>query len=189
MSALVMSVTISLDGYATGPDVSMENAMGVGGEALHEWLFEGDETDKAAGESMSAGVGACIVGRVMHDLGIPHWGDVPLPMPTVVLTHEKLPDRPMTSASFTYVSGIKPALARARELAGDQDVLLMGGPGVIRQYLSLGLVDEIRLSIAHLLLGGGLRLFEGIGNPPPRFEAVSSRSSSLATHLVLRTVR
>lgn len=189
MSALVMSVTISLDGYATGPDVSMENAMGVGGEALHEWLFEGDETDKAAGESMSAGVGACIVGRVMHDLGIPHWGDVPLPMPTVVLTHEKLPNRPMTSASFTYVSGIKPALARARELAGEQDVLLMGGPGVIRQYLSLGLVDEIRLSIAHLLLGGGLRLFEGIGNPPPRFEAVSSKSSSLATHLVLRTVR
>ena len=125
----------------------------------------------------------------MHDLGIPHWGDVPLPMPTVVLTHEKLPDRPMTSGSFTYVSGIKPALARARELAGEQDVLLMGGPGVIRQYLSLGLVDEIRLSIAHLLLGGGLRLFEGIGNPPPRFEAVSSRSSSLATHLVLRTVR
>ena len=189
MSALVMSVTISLDGYATGPDVSMENAMGVGGEALHEWLFEGDETDKAAGESMSEGAGACIVGRVMHDLGIPHWGDVPLPMPTVVLTHEKLPDRPMTSGTFTYVSGIKPALARARELAGDQDVLLMGGPGVIRQYLSLGLVDEIRLSIAHLLLGGGLRLFEGIGNPPPRFEAVSSKSSSLATHLVLRTVR
>ena len=189
MSALIMSVTISLDGYATGPDVSMENAMGVGGEALHEWLFEGDETDKAAGESMSAGAGACIVGRVMHDLGIPHWGDVPLPMPTVVLTHEKLADRPMTSGSFTYVSGIKPALARARELAGDQDVLLMGGPGVIRQYLSLGLVDEIRLSIAHLLLGGGLRLFEGIGNPPPRFEAVSSKSSSLATHLVLRTVR
>lgn len=189
MSALVMSMTISLDGYATGPEVSMENAMGVGGEALHEWLFEGDETDKAVGESMSAGVGACIVGRVMHDLGIPHWGDVPLPMPTVVLTHEKLPDRPMTSGTFTYVSGIKPALARARELAGDQDVLLMGGPGVIRQYLSLGLVDEIRLSIAHLLLGGGLRLFEGIGNPPPRFEAVSSRSSSLATHLVLRTVR
>ena len=189
MSALVMSVTISLDGYATGPDVSMENAMGVGGEALHEWLFEGDETDKAAGESMSAGAGACIVGRVMHDLGIPHWGDVPLPMPTVVLTHETLPDRPMTSGSFTYVSGIKPALARARELAGEQDVLLMGGPGVIRQYLSLGLVDEIRLSIAHLLLGGGLRLFEGIGNPPPRFEAVSSRSSSRATHLVLRTVR
>lgn len=189
MSALVMSMTMSLDGYATGPDVSMENAMGVGGEALHEWLFEGDETDKAVGETISAGVGACIVGRVMHDLGIPHWGDVPFPLPTVVLTHEELPDRPMTSGTFTYVSGIKPALARARELAGDKDVLLMGGPGVIRQYLSVGLVDEIRLSIAHLLLGGGLRLFEGVGNPPPRFEAVSSRSSSLATHLVLRAVR
>jgi dihydrofolate reductase len=189
MSALVMSMTISLDGYATGPDVSVENAMGVGGEALHEWLFDGDETDKLAGESLSAGIGACIVGRVMHDLGVPHWGDVPFPMPTVVLTHEELPDKPMTSGTFTYVAGIKPALARARELAGEQDVLLMGGPGVIRQYLSVGLVDEIRLSIAHLLLGGGLRLFEGVGNPPPRFEAVSATSSSLATHLVLRTVR
>lgn len=189
MSSLVMSMTMSLDGYATGPEVSMENAMGVGGEALHEWLFDGDETDKEVGKSISAGVGACIVGRVMHDLGIPHWGDVPFPLPTVVLTHEELPDRPMTSGTFTYVSGIKPALARARELAGDQDVLLMGGPGVIRQYLSVGLVDEIRLSIAHLLLGGGLRLFEGIGNPPPQFEAVSSTSSALATHLVLRSVR
>ena len=189
MSSLVMSMTISLDGYATGPDVSMENAMGVGGEALHEWLFEGDATDQAASEGISAGIGACIVGRVMHDLGVPHWGDVPFPLPTVVLTHEDLPDKPMTSDSFTYVSGIKPALARARELAGERDVLLMGGPGVIRQYLSVGLVDEIRLSIAHLLLGGGLRLFDGIGNPPPRFEAVSSMSSSLATHLVLRTAR
>lgn len=189
MSSLVMSMTMSLDGYATGPDVSMENAMGVGGEALHEWLFEGDETDKAVGESLSAGIGACIVGRVMHDLGAPHWEDVPFPLPTVVLTHEELPDKAMKSDTFTYVSGIKPALARARELAGDRDVLLMGGPGVIRQYLSVGLVDEIRLSIAHLLLGSGLRLFEGIGNPPPQFEAVSATSSSLATHLVLRTVR
>ena len=65
----------------------------------------------------------------------------------------------------------------------------MGGPGVIRQYLSVGLVDEIRLSIAHLLLGGGLRLFDGIGNPPPQFEAVSAASSTLATHLVLKTRR
>jgi len=189
MSSLVMSMTISLDGCATGPDVSMENAMGLGGEALHEWLFDGDDTDKAVAESLSGGIGACLVGRVMHDLGIPHWGDVPFPLPTVVLTHEELPDRPMTSGTFTYVSGIKPALARARELAGERDVLLMGGPGVIRQYLSTGLIDEIRLSIAHLLMGGGLRLFDGIGTPPPKFETVSSQSSSLATHLVLRALR
>jgi dihydrofolate reductase len=187
MSALVMSMTISLDGYAAGPEVGVENAMGIGGEALHAWLFDGDETDKAMGESLSAGIGACIVGRVMHDLGVPHWGDVPFPLPTVVLTHEELPDKPMTSDTFTYVSGVKPALARARELAGDQDVLLMGGPAVTRQYLSVGLVDEIRLSIAHLLLGAGLRLFEGLGSPPPQFETVSATSSSLATHLVLRT--
>ena len=189
MSSLVMSITMSLDGYSAGPDISMENAMGVGGEALHEWLFDGDETDEAAGKSIPAGIGACIVGRVMHDVGVPHWGDVPFPLPTVVLTHEELPDQPMKSGTFTYVAGIKPALARARELAGDQDVLLMGGPGVARQYLSVGLVDEIRLSIAHLLLGDGRRLFEGLGNPPPQFEAVSSTSSKLATHLVLRTVR
>jgi dihydrofolate reductase len=188
MSSLVMSTTISLDGYATGPDVSVDHAMGVGGEALHEWLFEGDDIDKTAAESQSAGIGACIVGRTMHDLGVPHWGDVPYPLPTVVLTHEELPDKPMTSAAFTYVSGVKPALARARELAGDQDMLLMGGPAVIRQFMSVGLVDEIRLSIAHLLLGSGLRLFDGIGTPP-RLETVSATSSSLATHLVLKTVR
>lgn len=188
MSSLVMSMTISLDGFATGPQISEDDAMGVGGEALHEWMFEGDDVDKAVAESLSAGIGACIVGRTMHDLGVPHWGDVPFPLPTVVLTHEELPDKPMTSASFTYVTGVKPALARARELAGGKDVLLMGGPAVVRQYLSVGLVDEMRLSIAHLLLGSGLRLFDGI-TTPPRLVTVSATSTSLATHLVLKTVR
>lgn len=189
MSSLVMSMTISLDGFGAGPDASAEHAMGVGGEALHEWLFDGDETDTLIGQGLRDGIGACLVGRTMHDLGVPHWGDVPYPLPTVVLTHEELPDRPMKSDSFTYVSGVKPALARARELAGDQDVLLMGGPDTARQFLSVGLVDEIRLSIAHLLLGRGLRLFDGLGTPPPQFETVSATSTTLATHLVLRTIR
>jgi dihydrofolate reductase len=188
MSSTVLAITMSLDGFVAGPDVSVADAMGVGGDALHHWLFEGDETDARVAASLSAGIGACIVGRTMHDVGVGHWGDVPYPLPTVVLTHEPLPDRQMASAEFTYVSGMQDALDRARELAEGQDVLVMGGARIAQQFLAAGLIDEMRLSIAHLLLGVGLRLFDDVGEPPA-FEAVSSESTALATHLVLRAVR
>lgn len=187
MSRLILAMTTSLDGFSTGPDISLENAMGVGGEALHEWIFGGDPIDQRASTSMSAGIGACIVGRTMHDLGVPHWEDVPFPLPTVVLTHEELPDRRMKSDAFRYVSGIPEAVERANELAGDQDVLVMGGSNIAQQFVNAGLIDEIRLSIAHILLGEGVRLFDRL-KLAPGLETVSSESSSLATHLVLRTV-
>lgn len=186
MSVLILAMTTSIDGYATGPDISVEDAMGVGGEALHEWIFGDDPVDQRIATSLSVGVGACIVGRTMHDLGVPHWEDVPYPLPTVVLTHERLPDRQMKSDVFTYVSGVSEAVAKAKELAGDKDVLVMGGSNVAQQFINAGLIDEIRLSIAHVLLGEGVRLFDGL-DVAPALETVSSESSSLATHLVLRT--
>lgn len=186
MSLVALAMTISLDGYATGPDISVEDAMGVGGEALHEWIFGDDPIDQDAARRMSDGVGACVVGRTMHDLGIPHWEDVPYPMPTVVLTHEQLPDRQMKSDAFRYVAGVDEALARARDLAGDRDVLVMGGPDIAQQFLNAGAIEEIRLSIAHILLGDGVRLFDNLA-VAPSLAAVSSVSSTLATHLVLRT--
>lgn len=186
MTAVVLAMTTSLDGYATGPDISVEDAMGVGGEALHDWIFGDDPIDQRVAKSLPAGIGACIVGRTMHDLGVPHWEDVPYPLPTVVLTHEQLPDRQMKSDAFRYVSGIPAAVERAKELAGDKDVLVMGGSNIARQFLNAGLIDEIRLSIAHILLGDGVRLFDEL-DVAPRLETVASESSSLATHLVLRT--
>ncbi len=186
MSSVVLAMTISLDGYATGPDISVEDAMGVGGEAIHEWIFGDDPIDTRVAKSLSAGIGACIVGRRMHDLGVPHWEDVPYPLPTVVLTHEDLPDRQMKSDSFTYVSGIPAAIECAKELAGDQDVLVMGGSNIAQQFINAGLIDEIRLSIAHILLGDGVRLFDDL-DVAPGLATISSETSSLATHLVLRT--
>ncbi|GAA3533561.1 dihydrofolate reductase family protein [Aeromicrobium panaciterrae] len=186
MPAVVLAMTTSLDGFATGPDISVEDAMGVGGEALHEWIFGDDPVDQKVARSLSAGIGACIIGRTMHDLGVPHWEDVPYPLPTVVLTHEELPDRQMKSDSFRYVAGVEQALARAKELAGDKDVLVMGGSATAQQFLNAGLIDEIRLSIAHLLLGDGVRLFDDL-DVAPGLETVSSESSTHATHLVLRT--
>lgn len=186
MSSIVLAMTITLDGFATGPDISVEDAMGVGGEGIHDWIFGDDETDQRVAKSLSAGVGACIIGRTMHDLGIPHWEDVPYPLPTVVLTHEELPDRQMKSDAFRYVSTVQDAVARAKELAGDKDVLVMGGSNVAQQFLNAGLIDEIRLSVAHILLGDGVRLFDNL-DVAPGLETVSSESSALATHLVLRT--
>ena len=186
MSSIVLAMTITLDGFATGPDISVEDAMGVGGERIHDWIFGDDETDRRVAKSLSAGVGACIIGRTMHDLGIPHWEDVPYPLPTVVLTHEELPDRQMKSDAFRYVSTVQDAVARAKELAGDKDVLVMGGSNVAQQFLNAGLIDEIRLSVAHILLGDGVRLFDNL-DVAPGLVTVSSESSALATHLVLRT--
>ena len=79
MSALILAMTTSIDGYATGPDISVEDAMGVGGEALHEGVVGGVPVDQLVAKSLSAGIVACIVGRTMHDLGVPHWEDVPYP--------------------------------------------------------------------------------------------------------------
>ena len=84
----------------------------------------------------------------------------------MVLTHEELPDRQMKSDAFRYVSGIPEAVERAKELAGDQDVLVMGGSNIAQQFLNAGLIDEIRLSIAHILLGDGVRLFDELKVAP-----------------------
>lgn len=92
----------------------------------------------------------------------------------------------MKSESFRYVAGIAEAVAKATELAEGKDVLVMGGSAIAQQFINAGLIDEFRLSIAHILLGDGVRLFDNV-SVAPTLETVSSVSSSRATHLVLRT--
>jgi len=117
------------------------------------------------------------------------WEDVPWPVPTVVLTHEALEDRPMKSGTFSYVSGIEQALERARQAADGRNILVMGGADGAHQFLAAGLIDQIRLHVAHVLLGDGLRLFDGVGPNHAEFALTSSESTVLATHLVLEVIR
>jgi dihydrofolate reductase len=187
MAKLRLHITMSLDGYVAGPDQDEENPLGIGGVALHEWVFplkefqdmhggEGGETNASSAvvQERWANIGATIMGRNMFgpirgqwpdDSWRGWWGEEPpYHHPVFVLTHH--PREPLEmqgGTTFEFVTdGIESALAKAKEAAQGADVWLAGGASVSNQYLAAGLVDEIDVSIAPILLGGGERLFEGV---------------------------
>ena len=206
MSKLRLSITMSLDGYVAGPDQSEENPLGVGGMELHEWAFplerfremhgeEGGEVNASSGvvEERRAGIGATIMGRNMFGGGPGPWPEpawngwwgeeTPFGAPVFVLTHH--PREPLVfNTTFTFVEGAERALELAREAAGDADVVIAGGAGTARQYLEAGLVDELTLSVAPVLLGSGERLFDGL--PPRAYEQVSAVGAPGVVHLTYR---
>lgn len=188
MPKLRFHIAISLDGYTSGPDQSVDNPLGVGGMHLHDWAFvlaawraphglEGGEVNASTAvvEETVAGVGATIMGRNMFG-GHPGpwnpakpwngwWGvDPPFHHPVFVLTHHARPPLALEGGTtFTFVTdGIETALAQARRAAGDKDVALAGGASAARQYLNAGLVDEMELHVAPILLGAGERLLDGV---------------------------
>src|SRR3989440_3203972 len=195
MSKLKLNITMSIDGFVAGPDQSPEHPLGVGGEQLHDWLVplrafreshgeEGGEVNPSTpfAEDILGGAGATIMGRNMfgggpgpwaNDSWKGWWGDEPpFHHPVFVLTHH--PREPLQmkgGTTFHFVTdGIEAALAQAREAAGGQDVSLGGGAATIQQYLAAGLVDEIVISIAPVLLGSGTRLFDNLGDAPQKLE-------------------
>jgi dihydrofolate reductase len=163
-------ITTSIDGYIAAPDDGPGKGLGEGGERLHYWVFGGpwsyDEPrgepageDAAWLEDMSKRVGAVVGGRWTYEAAR-HWGDEnPWGIPFFVVTHR--PEEQPEGDEFTFVAGVEEAVARAREAAGDKDVHVMGGADVLRQALDAGLVDELSIIVAPVILGGGKRLFEG----------------------------
>ena len=196
MSKLKFSVTMSLDGYVAGPNQTLKEPLGVGGEELHDWAVQLDAFQKVQGktggvvnassaimEEMFENVGAVIMGRNMFGGGPGPWtsewkgwwGDnPPYHVPVFVLTHHKRDPRPMQGGTtFHFVTdGIESALRQAREAAAGKDILIGGGAETINQYLAAGLVDEINISIAPRFLGSGARLFDNFGDALPRLEQV-----------------
>lgn len=155
-------MSMSIDGYVAGPDVSVDLPMGVGGDPLHDWMYPEPRTaeDAALATEIRAGVGAVVLGRRTFEVGIGPWGDVPYPAPSFVVTHRGRADLPQKSGTFRFVTeGVEHAVALATAAAGERDVMLMGAD-VCRQALAAGLVDELLVDIAPLVLGGGTRLFE-----------------------------
>jgi dihydrofolate reductase len=159
-----VEISMSVDGHVTGPDVSVDQPMGVGGERLHDWMFEGRTAEEATAyqESVFASVGAVLMGRRMLDLGLVHWGDDPtFHAPVFVVTHEPHPpiDR-RGGTTYTFVTGgLDEALRLARAAAAYQDIAIVGGADLVRQCLAAGAVDAIRLHVAPFLLGAGTKLF------------------------------
>ena len=210
MAKLRLDISISLDGYVAGPDPTEQEPLGVGGEQLHEWALELEAWRKPHGleggavnestavmEESLAGVGATVMGRNMFG-GEGSWEEKPwdgwwgeeppFHMPVFVLTHH--PREPLVKAggtTFTFVTdGIESALEQAREAAGGQDVALAGGADVAQQFLRAGLVDELQLHLAPVLLGGGTRLFDDLGGAHLELDCVRVVAAPRVTHLTYR---
>ncbi|MEV5014048.1 dihydrofolate reductase family protein [Streptomyces sp. NPDC053780] len=197
---------VSLDGYVAGPNVSRDNPGGDGAERVFDWIHTlaswrerqgltgGDENrDSELVREWFDATGAVVMGRTMYDLGEEFWGDnPPFRTPVFVLTHRPRPTLVKEGGTtFHFVTeGIHSALKRAEAAAGDRNVDIAGGAGTVRQYLAAGLVEELQLHVVPVLLGGGLRLFEGLGDAGRRgLEQVGAVETPLATHLKYRFVK
>ena len=186
MGKAIADQSMSLDGFSTGPNVGPGNGMGDGGELLHEWM-EGRYAEGPA--KLFEHSGAVVVGRRMFDLGVEPWGkNPPFHQPVFVVTHRAgAPLVKEGGTTYTFVTGgAAAALARAKEAAGGQDVAVLCGADVIRQFAEAGLLDELRLHIAHVLLGDGTRLFDRIDTKRVRLERTRVVDAPGATHLTFR---
>ena len=198
MTKVVASITTSLDGYITGPNDGPGQGLGEGGERLHYWVFggpwsyeeeptgEATGADKAYLDGAMARLGAVVGGRNTYESAEAWGGSNPWPVPFFVVTHR--PEDAPAGAGFTFVDGLEEAIARARDAAGEKDVSLMGGADVIRQALRSGQVDELFITIAPVVLGGGKRLFEGF-EETFRLEHLGVVQSPFATHIQYRVLR
>lgn len=204
----VNGFAVSIDGYAAGPDQSLESPLGRGGENLHRWFFPtrtcrenfgqtGGETglDDDFGRRGMAGLGAWILGRNMFGPVRGEWPDEswkgwwgeepPYRTPVVVLTHHARDPIEMAGGTVFHfeTGGIQAALARARAAAGDRDIRIGGGAATIRQYLRAGLIDEMHVAISPVMLGRGEPLWEGLDLPALGYAVVGSTAGERATHL------
>ena len=215
MGELTFEVTMSLDGFIAGPNPTLEKPLGEGGERLHEWMYglasfrerhglDGGETnaDSELLEESMARTGATLMGRRMFSGGAGPWeddpnadgwwgDDPPFRMPVFVLTHHARETvTKQGGTSFTFVTdGIESALEQARAAAEEKDVAVAGGASVAQQYLKAGLLDELQIHVAPLLLGGGVRLFDDLGTEQVDLEGTGAIQSPAVTHLRYRLVK
>ena len=198
MTKVLAGITMSVDGYIAGPNDGPGKGLGEGGERLHYWVFGGPWAYDAETRSEPTGedaawlaetitrVGAVVGGRWTYEAAR-HWGDEnPWGLPFFIVTHR--PEEEPESGAFTFVSGVEEAVARAKAAAGDKDVNVMGGADVIRQALDAGLVDELTIIVAPVVLGAGKRLFEGFTSSL-ELEHIGVRQSPFATFIDYRVRR
>jgi dihydrofolate reductase len=202
MSKVTAGITTSVDGYIVGPDDGPGQGLGTGGERLHYWVFGGpwSYADEAAGKPLGeptgedktwldeafARLGAVVGGRSTYEAA-GHWGDEnPWGLPFFIVTH-RVDEQPEGDA-FVFVDGVEEAVERAKQAAGDKDVNVMGGGDVIRQALAAGLVDELTIIVAPVILGGGKRLFDGFERDV-ELEHLGVRQSPFATFIDYRVKR
>lgn len=198
MTRVIASITTSVDGYIAGPNDGPGRGLGEGGERLHYWVFGGPWTyeEEPRGEAQGEDAeylaeamtraGAVVGGRGTYEAAR-HWGDEnPFGVPMFIVTHH--PEEEPDGGEFTFVDGVETAVEQAKEAAGDKDVSVMGGAEVIRQALSAGLVDELTIIVAPVILGDGKALFDGFTDSLD-LEHIGVRQSPLATFIEYRVKR
>jgi len=212
MTKLTLDISMSLDGFIAGPNRTLEQPLGAGGERLHEWAFglaswrerhglSGGETNADAevvAESVSK-TGAVLMGRRMFSGGEGPWhddpnadgwwgDDPPFRVPVFVLTHHARETvSKQGGTTFTFATdGLEAALEQARAAAGDKDVAVAGGANVVQQYLRAGLLDELQIHLVPVLLHDGVRLFDQLGAGQVQLETTRVVDSPAVTHLRYR---
>jgi dihydrofolate reductase len=188
MTRVLFDISMSLDGFITEPGAGGEHGPEEDPGRLHDWMFDG-RTD-ADGEIVAevyARIGAVVIGRRMFDLGFGPWGDEPpFHMPVFVVTHAAREPMAMKGGTtYTFVtSSVEDALAQASAAAGGKDIGVWGGADIARQCLAKGLLDEVQIHLVPVLLGDGVRLFDGLG--PIDLERTRTIDTPCATHLRFR---
>jgi dihydrofolate reductase len=212
MPAVTFDISMSLDGFIAGPNATLEQPLGEGGEQLHEWVVrlaswrerhgqEGGETGPESDmlEESTAKIGAYVMGRRMFSGGEGPWetdarpdgwwgDDPPFHAPVFVVTHHaREPVEKQGGTTYTFFTdGAEAAIEQARAAAGDKDTSIAGGASIVQQALNAGLVDEFQVSVAPILLGDGVRLF---GESRPKIELTRVVDSPAVVHLKYRVVK
>ncbi len=193
MSQVVVEISVSLDGYVTGPNAGPGNGLGDAGEALHGWVFEGNDDDRAVLDRSFTETGSVVQGRRLFDVidapdgwneemgyGATHESERKPPI--FVVTHEP-PATTRLGDRFTFVTDLAEAVGQARKAAGAQDVVVMGGGEICHAVLAAGLADVLLLHVAPVVLGDGTRLFPADPGPRVDLELTSAVSTPNAQHL------
>lgn len=215
MARLTLDISMSLDGFIAGPNRTVEQPLGDGGERLHEWILglasfrerhgrsggERNADDEVVRETLDT-AGAVLMGRRMFSGGEGPWeddpvadgwwgNDPPFRVPVFVLTHHARETvAKQGGTSFIFVTdGLESALAKAREAAGDKDVSVAGGASLVQQCIEAGLLDEMQIHLVPVFLGGGVRLFDQLGDTRRDLEVERAIHSPAVTHVKYRLVR
>jgi dihydrofolate reductase len=203
MGKVVFNMTVSLDGFVAGPNDNPDNGLGDGGDALFNWYFSGDteipisdgemvlkvspQSAKILKESIET-YGAGVWGRKTFDIARA-WGGHPPGSPCFIVTHHVPQEWDYEGSPFTFVTeGVESAIRQAKQAAGDKDVVICTA-SILQQCLNAGLLDEIHIDVAPLLLGKGVRLFDHLEFKPTELERIRVIEAPGITHLGYRVVK
>ena len=203
MGKVTFNMTMSLDGFVAGPNDNPENGLGDGGEGLFKWYFSGDtevklsegtpvlKISKKSAKLLKEGIkgyGAGVWGRKTFDIAHA-WGGNPPGSPAFIVTHHVPQEWVKEGSPFTFVTeGVESAIRQAKEAAGDKDVVICTA-SILQQALKAGLVDEINIDLAPILIGGGVSLFDHLGTGPIELECIRVLEAPGVTHLSFRVVK